>query len=224
MNSMRCVIMLAFVMVCSCKTTRAQCSLYYSLSYATYVTHSYDGTYLYTSVLTDGSAAMGINPGCPDSVRTQMQNAIDTGTHQASSLNYLGTVGGWQSTAPLCIYCYISDQNNQHIVAATNTTYTFNSGGQVYCTAGGNVYSTFSSVGISLKLSAYIFNGLSTGRCTWIQTCTGKCSSPHTTSTFGGVCWTNGPWKQCFDITINGNCWDYRSFCYTKTGPGICTN
>jgi hypothetical protein len=82
------------------------------------------------------------------------------------------------------------------------------------------------SLGISIRLSAYIFNGLSNGLCTWVQTCAGACGSPHTTNSdpSTGLCFTTGPYKQCYDVLVNRMCTIYRAACYGKSAPGICTN
>ena len=78
--------------------------------------------------------------------------------------------------------------------------------------------------GVSIRLSSYIFSGLSNGRCTWTPTCQGTCSSPHTTNPDPSTerCWTNGPYKKCIDVLLNGKCFGYRVFCTTSAFPGVC--
>ena len=77
--------------------------------------------------------------------------------------------------------------------------------------------------GIAIRHSAYKYSGRDRGRCTWTPTCTGTCSSPHTTNPDPetGVCYTH-PFKQCYDLVANGKCESYRIFCYGTDLPGTC--
>jgi hypothetical protein len=186
----------------------------FTLNYEDYANVSTDGTYLYTSVITDGSASMGYYPAY-----------CGTPMHTPKAYNMIGGVGGWGGGPAGCATCYISYQNNQSIAATQGTDYEFDWTGEVDCSMGGIIFNPPITVHTySIRLSAYIFAGLSGGRCAWVPSCAGKCSSQYTTNTFDGVCFTTGPYKQCFDILQDGVCWDYRTFCYGKTAPGICTN
>ncbi len=206
-------------------TASAQCYFVYSANYAVYTSESYDGNNLFTSVLTDGSASMTIGGGNCGPGYQIMQNQINSATHTPSAYNVIGGTGGWGTGSSGCVNCYLSYQNNQSIAATPGTDYQFQEGGQVYCSVGGTIFSLPITVHTySIRLSAYIFNGLSNGRCTWVPTCAGKCSTQYTTNTVNGICYTTGPFRQCFDILQDGVCWDYRTFCYGKPGPGICTN
>ncbi len=175
--------------------------------------------HIITSVSFQGSAYMDTSgwtdPGCFQQT--------------ASHTPYVGNViagQGYISAEPqTCPSCYISVQSNQDSgLVNVGQDYTWNESGSVQCSIVGELWSFSAMFTLSIRLSAYIFNGLSGGLCTWVPTCAGKCSSQHTTNTLGGVCFTDGPYKQCFDLLKNGVCWSYRVFCYGKAAPGICSN
>jgi hypothetical protein len=176
---------------------------------STYNSITTDGTYIYTSVTVDGSMSGSWPPG------TQ---------HTYSAYNVIGSVGGWISATHGLGYGSVV--NNQQVRADDGGAYTWNQEATVECTIAGTFFDDIEPVHTySIRLSAYIFNGLSNGRCTWVPTCPGKCSSQHTTNTNQyGTCFTTGPYLQCFDLLQDGNCWSYRVFCYGKSSPGICTN
>jgi hypothetical protein len=186
-------------------------------SYSTYTTISVDqNNNLYSTVVVEGSAIIHPSPYCN----------ISGTTHRGQVYNQLGSTGGTVFGPFVSPSGYISVSNPQVIVGVPGVVYTNTTEADILCSGVGTIFNgggrIFHRYGI--QLSAYIFNGLSTGRCTWVPTCAGKCSSPHTTNTFDGVRWTNGPYKQCADLTRDGACWDYRPLCYGKSAPGICTN
>jgi hypothetical protein len=79
------------------------------------------------------------------------------------------------------------------------------------------------TITVGPRLSAAVYTGLSSGLCTWTPTCTGTCSSPYTTNTFDGQCYTNKQiYRQCIDIVANGECIIYRAICFGRTTPGVC--
>jgi len=174
----------------------------------TYNSITTDGTYIYTSVTVEISMSGGFPPSTK---------------HTYAAYNVIGSVGGWQTvTAGLG---HASIVNNQEVLADDGGDYAWDIEATVTCTIAGLFFSSYPGVHTySIRLSAYIFNGLSNGRCTWVPTCGGKCSSQHTTNTFEGLCFTTGPYKQCYDLLQDGICWDYRTFCYGKAAPGICSN
>lgn len=205
---------------------RGQCQIQvytnYVVSNATAVTATPD---IITSVVVDGSASMSMSYPCPDSIINSFNQGKQNITHYPSVQNQIGSVGGWTAAPSICAECYLSFQSNTDsgpVNAGQNYTFTY--GGQVNCATAGLIFSATTIHTYSIRLSAYIFNGLSNGRCTWVPTCAGKCSSQNTTNTFNGLCYTTGPYKQCFDLLRDGVCWDYRTFCYGKAAPGICTN
>lgn len=188
----------------------------YTLNYANYATISTDGVNLYTAVVTEGSATMSLPSYC---------GPPPAATHTPSAYNKIGGVGGWGTGVGSCSTCYIYYENDQSVAATPGSDYEFDWTGEVVCSIGGIIFNPPLTVHTySIRLSAYIFNGLSNGRCTWVPTCAGKCSSQYTTNTFNGLCYTTGPYRQCFDLLRDGVCWDYRTFCYGKEAPGICTN
>jgi len=157
---------------------------------------------------------------------TSQNNQMQSGTHTYNIRNLMGSTGGNYSQGPTPALNY----NTYSITITTppvtpGTDYGSETNGQVSCSVAGIIF--WPPPGIhtfSIRLSAYIFNGLSTGRCTWVPTCAGKCSSPYTTNTVNGRCFTTGPFRQCFDLLMDGKCWDYRAFCIGQPTPGICTN
>lgn len=164
---------------------------------------------------------------CPYPYYENMENELPYATHTPSAYNVVNGVGGWASGTSQCVTCYLSEQGDVDSGPVTLELPTgFSSSGEVICSMGGVIFFPPPTTHTySIKLSAYIFNGLSSGRCTWVPTCAGKCSSQHTTNTnAAGGCFTTGPYKQCFDLLQDGKCWDPRTFCYGKSAPGICTN
>jgi len=140
MRYMKYVVVFLIVLV-GCSSAQAQCTYWYSLNYAEYSSSSYDGTYIYTAVLTDGSANMGVNSnGCPDSVVTQMQQAINSATHQPGSYNQLGSVGGWGWGDSSCVSCYISYENDQQVAAQAGQIFSWQTAGEIDCSVGGTIF------------------------------------------------------------------------------------
>lgn len=175
----------------------------------TYSSITTDGTYIYTSVTVEGSMSGSWPPGT---------------THTYSAYNVIGGVGGWQGVTQGLGYA--SKVNNQEVEADDGGDYTWDAEATVECSIAGlffdNIYGLHT---YSIRLSAYIFNGLSNGRCTWVPTCAGKCSSQNKTNlNQDGLCYETGPYRQCFDLLQDGVCWAYRAFCYGKSAPGTCSN
>lgn len=152
-------LILAIAVLFGCSITRAQCSIVYSLNYAVSTALTYDTTNphlnIHTSVITSGSATMSIQVQgtCPDGIRTQLQNAINTATHAASTFNKVGPTGGSWATGPTkCASCWLSEENDQVYVSTilaptTAPTTLFNYGGhvtfsygsQIFCNVGGTL-------------------------------------------------------------------------------------
>jgi hypothetical protein len=186
-----------------------------SPQYSSYDSESYDNTNLYVNETVDGYTTIG---------NTEFCNISGT-THHAWVNNTLNGKGGWQAGPYVAPASYISFTNSQFIPAHPGVNYSNTIQAEVLCSAVGDIFGTPSSVfGYAIHLSAYIFSGLSNGRCTWTPTCAGACSSQHTTNTnSGGGCFTTGPYIQCADVTKDGKCWDYRTICYGKSAPGLCS-
>lgn len=97
--------------------------------------------------------------------------------------------------------------------------------GSVRCTVAGDIWIaakifTF----FAIRDSSYVFLGLSGGRCSWSPTCTGTCSSAHTTNTVNGQCYSdNNYYKLCDDLLRDGQCWYPRAYCLGSIAPGPCT-
>ncbi len=90
------------------------CGVLMTRNYGVYHSATTDGTHIFTSTLTDGSASCTPSLGCP----------CGTATHTPKALNKIGSVGGWGSGTPQCVNCYLSYQNNQSIVATPGVIYT----------------------------------------------------------------------------------------------------
>lgn len=183
---------------------------------------------LLSSVLIDGSASMTIDPNsCPYPYYENMLAELPYATHGPSVYNAVNGAGGWVAGTSECVTCYLSQQSDLESSTVTlELPTTFASSGQVICSMGGVIFfPPITTHSYSIRLSAYVFYGLSSGRCAWVPSCAGKCSSQHTTNTNdAGGCWTTGPYKQCFDLLQDGICWSPRVICYGKSAPGICTN
>lgn len=132
--------------------------------YDVYTAYSYDGTSIYTSVLTDGYTS-----GCciPPTI-----------THTPSSYNTIGGVGGWGYGNPDCWTCYISYENDQSIVAIQGTSYEFDSEGQVECSQAGLFFDQIPPIlWLRLVASSFVFESEdSSGICHYSPTCTGHCT------------------------------------------------
>ena len=148
----------------------------------------------------------------------------DGARHTPTVCNKLGTSGTCTTGPQYDMFVQMDYQTTITSVLTPGVTYQVNDSTSIACSfAGSNFGSGGGPSTVSIHLSAYIFAGLSTGRCAWNPSCTGKCSSPHTTNTNqSGTCYTTGPYKQCFDLVVNGSCWSYRVVCVGQKGPGIC--
>ncbi len=183
---------------------------------------SSDGLTLYTYVTTQGYTQA---PPMPGVYHTPYANdELDDSFGAVLAKN--GAVG--PDVCPSC-QAYVQTGLTFSLPYSTNTPsldFRERSDGEVFCSSlNGYLWSNFEIMHtFSIRLSAYIFNGLSSGRCTWVPTCAGACSSQYTTNTFDGICYTTGPYRQCFDLLKDGKCWVYRAFCYGKAAPGICSN
>lgn len=206
----------------------AQCQIQVFTNYAvsTSVTVNSDLTHILTSVLEDGSATMSMSYPCPDSIINSFNQGKANITHYASVQNQIGSVGGWTAAPSFCAECYESFQTNADSgPLAPNQTVNFTANTQITCSTAGAIFNPPALLhSYSIRLSAYVFAGLSNLRCAWSPTCTGTCSSPHTTNTNQyGTCWTTGIYKQCADLLQDGKCWSPRVLCYGKAAPGICS-
>lgn len=145
-------------------------------------------------------------------------------THTPRIHNVLGSAGGWSTGPAYNPFAYMTYQ--------TTTQYHMTEGqevdaaveGYVDCSVVGTFFSGFDFPRFGIRDSSYVYAGLSNGRCSWIPTCTGTCSSPHTTNTFEGRCFSGtNYYKACWDLTKNGQCWVYRILCLGTPVPGACT-
>lgn len=183
-------------------------------NYAAYQSFSSDGSNIYTSVLVDGSATCTPTPSCP----------CGTATHTPKAYNKIASNGGWGTGSPGCVNCYLSYENDQSTPASPGVTYQFNGEAQIICSIAGVFYDQLFSGGLAIHMSAYKFAGVSSGRCAWSPTCTGKCTaSGYTTNMDNGKCYSGlNIYRQCYDLTYSGKCVDYRTFCLGQPGDGIC--
>ena len=96
--------------------------------------------HLIASVVVDGSASMGVQTGCPDSITTSMLNGISQIIHTGQTYNVVNGVGGWSTAPGVCASCYISYQNDVDSgLVPIGTPVTFSHGGAVYCAAAGGI-------------------------------------------------------------------------------------
>jgi hypothetical protein len=133
------------------------CRLDYTPNYDMYTTETADDTYIYTTVLTDGSTSGNASAGC----------SYPNATHTASSYNKIGSTGGWIYGNHGYMTSYLSVENDQQVLAGNDgSNYTFVAEGQVIC----SVFGTFFSEG----------NG---GILLWLSTTYGENSSYFLTGT-----------------------------------------
>ncbi len=107
------------------------CGSWMNPGYDTYASQSTDGTYLYTSVLLDGTTSGTCPPGCECSGVT----------HQPYVYNSLHGTGGWLVGSSVPWNGYISTENDQSIPLTDGTEYQFTSESEVECSASGLLYS-----------------------------------------------------------------------------------
>jgi hypothetical protein len=191
------------------------CGVVMTRNYAAYNNISFDATHIYTQVLVDGSASCTPTPSCP----------CNTATHTPKAYNQIGSTGGWQSGSPTCVNCYISFQNNQSSLATPGVDQQFNGGGEIVCSIAGVFFSSFFGHKLGIRESAYLNGGIEGTRCLWIPTCTGKCTVNGWTSNANskGQCYSGtNAYLQCYDGTVDGNCFTYRAICNSQALPGIC--
>lgn len=151
----------------------AQSCFSYTDDYATYTSESTDGSYIYTSVLVDGSGTMTLNTG--SGCDFNYSNAV----HTPIAVNVLvdpsgSPVGGSVAGQPECPNCYLSVTNNQSIAAVPGQNYTFNWSGQVNCSYGGNIFGTGGYIGIAIAVTTYkLVTVTSDGGGDFVQACPG---------------------------------------------------
>lgn len=192
------------------------CRVDYTFNYATYTSESTDGTYIYTSVLTDGSGSGSPSLGC------NYPNA----RHTASSYNLLGSTGGWVNGNPGYMTSYLSTENDQQIIGVPGVEYTWDWDGEVICTVFGTLYgSGFSgTIGISEATWGPPPVILPNGQCKWA---TLACDPPGTTpkcTNIRGLIFTNGcpQYMHSDTLVIDGSCEPDLTIGIAASGPGPC--
>jgi hypothetical protein len=149
--------------------------------YSTYATHSTDGTRIYTSVLVDGTTG----GSCSQSGGCDHCNQIMTPTpvHTPRAYNKLGSTGGWSIGAAHSWNEYITEENDQNIVATHGVNYTFNASTNVLCSVAG-CFSCITNPIVTLRIADtdYIFNGTSLDTCEYLL----YCPNGNTAATCGG--------------------------------------
>jgi hypothetical protein len=103
------------------------CGVVMTKNYNVYVSSTSDGSHIYTSVTLEGSASCSPTISCP----------CNSATHTPKVLNQVGNVGGWQNGSGTCVSCFISQQNNQTLVAPAGTTSTVTWEGDITCSLAG---------------------------------------------------------------------------------------
>jgi hypothetical protein len=135
----RLLLLISLCLILGGRFTHAQgCRLSYTPHYAIYENETTDGTYLYTSVLVDGSTSGSPSPGC------NYPNA----RHTAKAYNMTGSTGGWLTGTPGYMTSYLSVQNNQNVLGGAGIIYLTGSG-EVDCSVFGAFWNGgFNPVGI----------------------------------------------------------------------------
>lgn len=150
----------------------------FTINYSDYANVSTDGTYLYTSVVTDGSASMGYYPAF-----------CGTPMHTPKAYNKIGGVGGWGAGPAGCATCYLSYQNNQSIAATQGTNYEFDWTGEVDCSIGGAFFGPpfnffaaeiayTRSINTGVKVGIFTLNGVPWNSWAVLAFCTPLTSPP----------------------------------------------
>jgi hypothetical protein len=142
MKFLKYLLFAAAVLFCT-TSAQAQCNIYYSLGYTVSYAANYDNInkIAYTSVKSTGSASMAINVQgtCPDSMRTALQNAINTATHQLQVYATLDTAGSKTTpSSTLCASCYLTTESDLEIYnPVIGQSYNWTYGSNVLCSVGG---------------------------------------------------------------------------------------
>jgi hypothetical protein len=160
------------------RSADAQCYFVYSANYGVYNSESTDGTNIFTSVLTDGSASMTIGGGNCGPGYQIMQNQINSASHTPRAYNVVAGIGGWGTGTSNCVNCYLSYQNDQNFTAAADgTEYEFDWTGDVLCTVGGEIFSSGGGNGfLSIHRTTYKYVSVANDICTYSVFCP---TSPH---------------------------------------------
>lgn len=155
-----CLLLLA---VGGSRTGLAQgCGVQMSPSYSIYDSESWDGTYIYTSILVDGSASCNSSGGCSCS-----------GQHTPGAYNQLGSSGYnpsfWGYGPSGGVTSYLSYQNNQSIAATPGVDYPFTFSGLVNCSIIGNAIWATGYTGWKLRIAvaSYQYSSVTGGICTY---------------------------------------------------------
>ena len=148
--------------------------------YSIYDSESWDGTYIYTSILVDGSATCD-----PTSCSCN-------GQHTPGAYNQLGSSGYnsnfWGYGPSNGVTSYLSYQNNQSIAAKPGVDYPFTFAGLVNCSILGNaIWSTsFTGWKIRIAVASYQYSSVAGGICTYNL----KCPNGNAAATCGSATFT----------------------------------
>jgi hypothetical protein len=114
--------------------------------------------------------------------------------------------------AQVCPDCYLSETNNQSVVATPGVSYSFQSVGMVICNLAGAIFETSGTSLIGYAWGNYIFNGMDGSQCYYML----YCPNGNTTATCGkqvpGVYVPGPPANTCLNysndlrLTVNGQC------------------
>jgi hypothetical protein len=120
-----------FVATSFCSSFGQGCFNWMIPEYSTYTSVTTDGSHLYTSVLVDGTTGGTCSQqgGCDHC--SQILNPPPM--HTPKAYNTIGSTGGWVTGTAQQWNQYISEQNNQSIVASDGVIYEFQSTTEVDC-------------------------------------------------------------------------------------------
>jgi len=180
--------------------------------YSAYVNYAADMSHIYATALVDGSTLC--DPNCPP-------GAMHTGKVYLQLGN---TGGGWVNGQTVTAPTYLSVSNSRTLDVDPGDTYDESDTEDVTCSIVGAFFQEGGIETVGIRLSAYVSAGMSGTRCVWSETCNGTCSTPFTTNTVNGQCFTPpNQYRQCVDLVLNGNyCFIYRLYCIGQGVPGVC--
>ena len=119
---------------------------------------------IFTSVLVDGSASMTVTQSstCPYPEYMNTLNELPNATHTPLIESSINGSGGWTTGSPVCVTCYLSEQQDTDSGPITvGTQYPVTYGAEVNCSVGGLIFSWFpSTVYLEKAYTQDLFTGV----------------------------------------------------------------
>lgn len=204
---------LIIMLACACQSAAQGCGGWMNPQYSTYESESTDGTYIYTSVIVDGTSTGTCPFGC----------GCSGVQHYGKAYNKTGSLADWVNGSYVPWNGYVSTQNNNQVTDPSGTNLQFVGEGVVVCTAVGTIYSvTLPTITLAIRDTYWGPPPIETNDTCYYtilacSTGTPTCKSAPPGITFVPSC---PNYMHGHNLVVNGVC--EFSLGTAATGPGPC--